>query len=68
MHSGGQYRGTFLVPLPVPSVRGTEYRYRGTFSMKYPGTPSNSKVIESFLQALRHVFIFRIDCSFKGVS
>ena len=39
--SGGQYRvlkyhGTFLVPLTVSSVLGTEYRYRGTFFYKVP--------------------------------
>ena len=43
---------------------GGQYRVQ-----KYRGTPSNFRVIESFfLQALRHVFVFRIDCSFKVVS
>ena len=47
---------------------GTEYWYRDTFFIKYRGTRSNSRVIESFLQALRHAFVFRIDRSFKGFS
>ena len=37
------------------------------FFYKVPRYPSNSRVIESFLQVLRHVFIFCIDCSFKVV-
>ena len=53
-------------------IRGGQYRvqkYRGTFFIKYRGTPSNFRVIESFfLQALRHVFVFPIDCNFKVVS
>ena len=68
--SGGQYRvlkyrDTFSVPLPVLSVLGTEYLYRDTFFIKYRLILGSLKI---FLQALRHVFVFRIDCSFKGVS
>ena len=53
--SGGQYRvlkysGTFLVPLPLPSVLGTEYRYCGTLF--------NSRVIESFFASIAICFCF----------
>ena len=53
-----KYHGTFLVPVPVPSVVGTEYQYRGTFFIKIRGTPSNSTVIESFFCRRCDIFLF----------
>ena len=63
LNRGGQYRvkkyrGIFLVPVPVPSVLGTEYRYRGTFFIKYHGTSFNFKVIESFFASIATCFCF----------
>ena len=51
-----KYHGTFLVP--VPSIVGTEYQYRGTFFIKNRGTPSNSTVIESFFAGVATYFCF----------
>ena len=53
VYRGGQYRvqkyrGTFLVPVPVP-------RY---FFIKYRGTPSNIRGIESFFCKHCDMFLF----------